>query len=91
MDRTPIWRRTEDGLPRIGLEAPSLPPFERRLALFCILLLASGLFVGGVAPGLLVLGTAFSCAFGEGSLLVDQLVQRRQPLAEVRELPRRRG
>jgi hypothetical protein len=80
--------RIEEGLPRIGLEDVPLSDFERRLALVCILLVAKGLFVGGLAPPLLVLAMAFSCALGESALLVDQLLLRRYPLAEVHELSR---
>jgi hypothetical protein len=84
-------RRTDEGLPRIGREAMPLSAFERRLALFCVLLVANGLFVGGVAPPLLVLAMAFACALGEAAMLVDQLLLRRHPLAEVHELrPARR-
>jgi hypothetical protein len=82
--------RSRDGIPRIGPPAPKFPAFERRLALFCLVMAAFGLFLGGVAPALLVLTIMFSWGYSEAVELVDFLLVRSRPLAEVCELPRRR-
>jgi hypothetical protein len=91
MESTTFRRlRSRDGIPRIGPEVPQFPPFERRLTLFCLVMATWGMFLGGIAPALLVLTVLFSWAYSETLELIDYLLVRGRPLAEVSELPRRR-
>jgi hypothetical protein len=80
-----------DGIPRIHPLDRPLPPADRYVAIFTVLMAAAGLVIATAMPPQALGMAAGCCAAAEISVRLRELSRRRGPPAEVRELGRRRG